>query len=130
MLDLVQVNRRENVSLWRNVGSGTAAEPEPMGDWIAVRPEQTGPEPRRDRLLDRGPVRRPDDRERELTIGGGHASGELGWVHFGLGDADAAEVRVRWPDGEVGPWHRGRRERVRDDRPRARRTDRVEPAAD
>ena len=42
--------------------------------------------------------------EGELTIGGGHASGELGWVHVGLGDAGSAEVRIRWPDGEVGPW--------------------------
>ena len=25
---------------------------------------------------------------REITVGGGHASGELGWRHFGLGDAD------------------------------------------
>ena len=33
LLDLVQVNRRENVSLWRNVGRGSAAEPEPMGNW-------------------------------------------------------------------------------------------------
>jgi hypothetical protein len=41
---------------------------------------------------------------RELTIGGGHASGQLGWVHTGLGTADGAEVRVQWPDGETGPW--------------------------
>ena len=41
---------------------------------------------------------------RELTIGGGHAGGQLGWIHFGLGTAGAAEVRVQWPDGEVGPW--------------------------
>jgi hypothetical protein len=25
-------------------------------------------------------------------------------VHFGLGGRDAVEVRVIWPDGEVGPW--------------------------
>ena len=53
---------------------------------------------------------------REITVGGGHAGGQLGWVHFGLGDAEGAEVRVTWPDGEVGPWHAGRRERLRDDR--------------
>ena len=41
---------------------------------------------------------------RELTVGGGHASGQLGWLHFGLGAATAAEVRVRWPGGEAGPW--------------------------
>src|SRR5207245_9913555 len=42
---------------------------------------------------------------RELTIGGGHAGGQLGWVHFGLGDAAGADVRVLWPGGETGPWH-------------------------
>jgi len=40
---------------------------------------------------------------RELTIGGGHSGGQLGWVHFGLGSADHAEIRVRWPDGTVSP---------------------------
>ena len=103
MLDIVQVNRRVNVSLFRNVGSGTADEPQPMGNWIAVRPEQTGPN--RDAIGSWIQVRFGDRIvERELTIGGGHASGELGWVHVGLGDAGSAEVRIRWPDGEVGPW--------------------------
>jgi hypothetical protein len=103
MLDIVQVNRRVNVSLFRNVGSGTAAEPQPMGNWIAMRPEQAGPN--RDAIGSWIQVRFGDHTvERELTIGGGHASGELGWVHVGLGDADSAEVRIRWPDGEVGPW--------------------------
>ena len=41
---------------------------------------------------------------RELTIGGGHAGGQLGWIHFGLGDATRADVRVLWPGGETGPW--------------------------
>ena len=39
-----------------------------------------------------------------MTVGGGHASGQLGWLHLGLGEADDAEVRVQWPDGETGPW--------------------------
>jgi hypothetical protein len=29
---------------------------------------------------------------------------QLGWIHFGLGGADTAQVRVKWPDGEMGPW--------------------------
>jgi enediyne biosynthesis protein E4 len=103
MLDIVQVNRRVNVSLFRNVGSGSAAEPQPMGHWVAVRPEQSGPN--RDAIGSWIQVRFGDHTvERELTIGGGHASGELGWIHVGLGDADSAEVRIRWPDGEVGAW--------------------------
>jgi len=28
----------------------------------------------------------------------------LGWVHFGLGTAADAQVRVQWPDGVTGPW--------------------------
>jgi hypothetical protein len=42
--------------------------------------------------------------EREVTVGGGHAGGQLGWLHFGVGDADSVEVRVQWPDGEPGRW--------------------------
>ena len=42
-------------------------------------------------------------REREVTIGGGHVSGELGWLHTGIGSASEAEVRVHWPDGSVSP---------------------------
>ena len=41
---------------------------------------------------------------REVTVGGGHAGGQLGWIQFGLGPATSAEVRVQWPDGEQGPW--------------------------
>jgi hypothetical protein len=44
--------------------------------------------------------------EREVTIGGGHVSGQRGPIHFGLGNATGAEVRVQWPDGELGPWQR------------------------
>ena len=50
---------------------------------------------------------------REVTVGGGHAGGQLGWIHFGLGEADRAEVRVTWPDGEDGPRSRSRRTRSR-----------------
>jgi hypothetical protein len=103
MLDIVQVNRRENVSLFRNVGWGDAAQPAPMGDWIAVRLEQPGPN--RDAIGSWIEVRIGERTiQREVTIGGGHAGGQLGWIHFGLGDAGGAEIRVRWPDGETGPW--------------------------
>jgi hypothetical protein len=105
LLDLVQVNRRENVSLWRNVGWGTGAEPVPMGAWVSIRLEQPGPN--RDAIGSWIEVRAGGrTTEREVTVGGGHAGGQLGWIHFGLGDADGAEIRVRWPDGELGPWLR------------------------
>ena len=41
---------------------------------------------------------------REITSGGGHLSGSVGWLHVGLGAAEAADVRVIWPDGSEGDW--------------------------
>ena len=103
LLDLVVVNRAEPVTLWRNVGAGDADAPAPMGNWVAVRLAPAGAEHRRHRRVGRGAGGRPHV-DREVTVGGGHAGGQLGWMHLGLGDADEAEVRVQWPDGEVGPW--------------------------
>jgi enediyne biosynthesis protein E4 len=103
MLDLVVVNRRENVKVWRNVGSGDAEHPRPEGHWIALRLEQPGPN--RDAIGAWVEVKVGDRRiEREVTVGGGHAGGQLGWVHVGLGDHESTRVRVQWPDGETGPW--------------------------
>jgi enediyne biosynthesis protein E4 len=103
LLDLVIVNREVNVRVYRNVGSGTAAKPAAMGNWLAVRLHQ--PAPNVDAIgawLDvrvAGAVS-----TREITIGGGHASGSLDWIHTGLGSAKNAEVRVEWPDGTTGQW--------------------------
>jgi len=103
MLDLVVVNRRENVQVWRDVGFGDAAQPVPMGNWIGLRLSQTGSN--RDAVGSWVEVKIGDRiLLREVTVGGGHAGGQLGWIHFGLGSADRVEVRVTWPDGEVGPW--------------------------
>ena len=103
LLDLMQVNRRANVYLWRNVGSGDAAQPAPMGHEIAIRLRQTGAN--RDAVGAWIEVQTDDGTiSRQLTVGGGHAGGQLGWIHFGLGAATRAEIRVAWPDGDTGPW--------------------------
>ncbi len=103
MLDIVQVNRDANVSLWRNVGWGDATASQPMGHWLAVRPLQN--DVNRDAIGAWIEVRSGDRvQAREITIGGGHASGRIGWVHFGLGADTEAEVRVTWPDGERTRW--------------------------
>ncbi|MGH2483648.1 MAG: CRTAC1 family protein, partial [Candidatus Limnocylindria bacterium] len=103
MLDLVVVNRHVNVQVWRDVGFGDAAQPVPMGNWIGLRLSQAGSN--RDAVGSWVEVKIGDRiLLRELTVGGGHTGGQLGWIHFGLGSTDRARVRVQWPDGEVGPW--------------------------
>jgi hypothetical protein len=103
LLDLVVVYRREPARLWRNVGSGDGDVAVPMGHWAALRLVDSGPNTQAvgawvevkvgDRVL-----------LHEVTVGGGHVSGEAGWIHLGLGPRTTAEVRVSWPDGEIGPW--------------------------
>jgi hypothetical protein len=94
--DLVVVNRREAPKVWRNTTAGAGgfvalwladegANRDAIGAWIELR---VG-----DHL-----------QRREVTVGGGHGGGQLGWQHFGLGKADQAEVRVIWPDGAAGDW--------------------------
>jgi enediyne biosynthesis protein E4 len=103
LLDVVEVNRREPVRVWRNVGASDAEVATPLGNHASVRLRQDGPN--RDAVGAWLEVRTGDRTTwRELTVGGGHASGQLGWIHLGLGTADRADLRVHWPDGEIGPW--------------------------
>ena len=91
LLDLVVVNRWETAQLWRNTAKGT-------GHWIEVKLRQ--PAPNRDAIGAWLEVRRGSTvMRREITVGGGHASGQAGWIHFGLGDTENTEIRVQWPDG-------------------------------
>ncbi len=104
LLDLVEVNRRENVTLWRNVGRGDASNPAAMGRWLALDLRQSGGNV--NAIGAWVEVRVGDNvTSSEVTIGGGHGGGQLGLIHFGVGPAPVAEVRVQWPDGETSPWH-------------------------
>jgi len=103
LVDIIEVNRRVPVKLWRNAGAGDAQSPLSMGSWITLDLEQ--PSANRDGIGAWVSVRFGDQTiERQVTIGGGHASGDLGWLHFGIGNASSAKVRVEWPNGEIGPW--------------------------
>ena len=94
--DLLVVNRNAPVQVWRNVTPDA-------GGWVQVRLSQPGPN--RDAIGAWIEVRTGEAvQRREITSGGGHASGVNGWWHFGLGPARTADVRVIWPDGTESPW--------------------------
>jgi hypothetical protein len=96
--DLVVTNRWVNAEVWRNATAGA-------GHWMQVRLEMPGAN--RDGVGAWIEVRLPDGvHSREVTVGGGQAGGAMGWWHLGLGAAEAAEVRVIWPDGTEGQWER------------------------
>jgi len=101
--DLVESNLAAPLRIWRNVGGGTAEAPAPLGHWLAVRLHQDGRN--RDAIGSWLEVRTGDTvQRREITVGGGHSGGQLGWIHVGLGEAREADLRVLWPDGQQGPW--------------------------
>lgn len=96
-LDLIVVQRRAALKLYQNVTEDT-------GHWLKLR--LTQPTGNRNAVGARIEVETPAGRQfREITVGGGHAGGEMGFAHFGLGAAREARLRVRWPDGTTGPWH-------------------------
>ena len=107
LLDMIVVNRWDKAQLWRNLGAGTPDKPVALGHWLQLRLSQPGGN--RDAVgawvevaLGEGAGARVI--RQELTLGGGHASGHLGWMHFGLGTAEKVRLRVLWPFGEWSVW--------------------------
>ncbi len=99
-LDLLVVNRGGKASLFRNTGGKTAtSQTRPMGNWIGIELHQDGNN--RDAIGARISVKSGNTtRVRFVQVGGGHASGRLGFVHVGLGVAERAVIRVQWPNGD------------------------------
>ena len=96
LLDLAVVNRGSPMEVWQNVTQGA-------GHYLAVSVAQEGVNRRAvgarvELLTNRGL------QVQEITIGGGHGSGKDVPLHFGLGDAVKAQLRVVWPDGEASDW--------------------------
>lgn len=99
MLDMLVVNRKTNVNLFLNEGAKTDWGHRPMGNWIKIE-------------LDNGAINKDAigakisvktgnlTQNKTVQIGGGHASGQLGFNHFGLGVAERATIRVQWPNGD------------------------------
>lgn len=96
LLDLVVVNRRAALELYQN--SSVEA-----GNWIGIDLRQAGAN---SRAVGAWVELRLGDRviAREVTVGGGHVSGQAVGLHWGIGAATETELRVIWPDGEASPW--------------------------
>jgi len=97
LLDLAVVNRRAPVEVYENRSAG--------GAWLEVQLAQSGLNPA---AVGAYVEVRNGERiwTREVTIGGGHASGDASPLHFGLGRAESVEMRVIWPDQQASTWHR------------------------
>ncbi|SOC83956.1 Repeat domain-containing protein [Ensifer adhaerens] len=98
LVDLVVTNRWKPAQVWRNITpdaghfveiglKNDGGNRDGIGSWIEVKHD--------------GHILR-----REITIGGGHAGGSLGWHHFGVGGDTEVEFRVIWPDGVVDEWQK------------------------
>ncbi|SLN50016.1 ASPIC and UnbV [Pseudoruegeria aquimaris] len=96
LLDLLVVNRRAPAEAWQNITADT-------GNWALVELHQPAPNTR---AVGAFVELRAGERTqlREITVGGGHAGGDAAGLHFGLGMADEAELRVIWPDGRTSDW--------------------------
>jgi len=96
LLDLAVVDRRAPMELYQNTTPDA-------GNWLEVKLAQ--PAPNRNAIGAFIEVATPDQTwTRELTVGGGHASGALGLEHFGLGAATHVKLRTIWPDGTASDW--------------------------
>jgi hypothetical protein len=103
LLDVVVVNRGDRAQLWRQL---PVLAPDKTR-WLQLKLQQEGGN--RDAVgawveVRTGTPNNPVVQSQELTVGGGHASGHIGWMHFGLGSASRAEIRVRWPHSGWSDW--------------------------
>jgi enediyne biosynthesis protein E4 len=97
LLDIVVVNRRAPLEIWQNTTQDT-------GNWLAIALDL--PSGNRNAIGAWVELRLGDRTSaQEITVGGGHVSGRAGPLHFGLGAATTAEVRVIWPGGTASDWH-------------------------
>ncbi len=98
LLDVIQINRWDKAQVWRQLPSSDTA----TAHWLQLKLTQsTG---NRDAVGAWVEVKLQGRTIRqELTVGGGHASGQMGWLHFGLGAAERAQVRIQWPSVDSAP---------------------------
>lgn len=95
-LDLVVVNRSADFRLYENITKNA-------GNWIAIE--------LREKDINTSAigawielVANGKSTHREITVGGGHASGSAVASHFGLGSATQIKYQVTWSDGIKSKW--------------------------
>ena len=99
LLDVVVVNRADNVSVFRNQGMNSEHGPRQGGNWLKIELQQKGGN--RHAVGSKLSIKTGNTVQSRVTrVGAGHASGSAGFIHVGLGVAERATVRVQWPDGE------------------------------
>jgi enediyne biosynthesis protein E4 len=103
LLDVVQVNRWDKAQVWRQLPT----EATKANHWLQLKLNQ--PAGNRDAVGAWVEVKLKDDKgerviRQELNVGGGHASGQIGWMHFGLGAAQNVQVRVQWSQAGWSEW--------------------------
>ncbi len=99
LLDIVVVNRDDNVSVFRHTGMRYLDTTRVGGNWLKIELQQAGAN--RHAVGARLSVKTGNVvQSRRVQVGGGHSSGMAGFVHVGLGVAERATVRVQWPDGQ------------------------------
>ena len=99
LLDIVVVNRKDNVSVFRHTGMASQYGPRSGGNWLKVELKQKGSN--RHAIGARLSIKTGNKvQSRRIQSGAGHASGNAGFVHVGLGVAERATLRVQWPDGQ------------------------------
>lgn len=105
MVDLLVVNRRSPVSLFRNQGRQVDWGHTRMGNFLAIELQNGAINP--DAIGAKISVKTGNlTQSQTVQIGGGHASGQLGFIHFGLGVAERAQIRIQWPNGDQSPEYR------------------------
>jgi len=99
LLDIVVVNRNDNVSIFQHLGMRYKDTTRAGGNWLKLELQQSGAN--RNALGATVTIKTGNHvQSRRIQIGGGHASGHVGFVHVGLGVAERSTVRVQWPDGQ------------------------------
>lgn len=95
-MDFIVVNRREPISLFQGVGGIYGGKTTPLGNWIKI---DLANETDNRNLVGAKIMVQADGRESSfvVSVGGGHASGEIGLIHVGIGAAEHAQVSLTLP---------------------------------